>query len=115
LEQGICSIAQTGTLGNRQSWDRAAFYKTSTPESISSELEKVASFNKVDPKNKPAYPRYSVAVWQVKDSQTGETTYWIGVERYPSALEEFVDHHFTDDVFYHDDWKKGVAPVCQGS
>src|SRR5580698_9489448 len=90
LEEGICSIAQAGSLGNRQSGDRAAFYKTSTPESISSELEKVASFNKVGPNSKLAYPRFSVAVWQVKDSQKGETVYWVGVERYPSALEELV-------------------------
>ena len=31
-----------------------------------------------------------------------------------SSLEEFVDYHFTDDVFYHDGWKKYVAPQCRG-
>ena len=113
LEQQVCTIAHAGTLGNRRSWDRAAYYKTAQPQSISAELTRVASFKEQPTKNSLAYPRYSVAVWQVKDSQTGEPTYWVGVELYWSALEEFVDYHFTDDVFYHDGWKKNIAPECR--
>jgi hypothetical protein len=114
LEQRLCTVAYAGTLGNRRSWDRGAYYKTAQPESISAELIKVASFKEQGAKNKLAYPRYSVAVWQAKDSQTGEPVYWVGVALYWSALEEFVDNHFTDDAIYHDGWKKTVAPACRG-
>jgi hypothetical protein len=114
LEQLVCTMANSGTLQNRHSGDRAAFYITANPQLISPELTRVASFKEQRAKDKLAYPRYSVAVWQGKDSQTGETTYWVGLELDWSALEEFVDYHFTDDVFYHDQWKKSVAPQCRG-
>jgi hypothetical protein len=114
LEQLVCTIASAGTLGNRHSGDRAAYYKTARPQSISAELTRVASFKEQPIKNKLAYPRYSVAVWQIKGSQAGEPTFWVGVVLYWSALEEFVDYHFTDDVFYHNGWKKNIAPQCRG-
>jgi hypothetical protein len=50
----------------------------------------------------------------VKDSQTGETTYWVGVQLFWSAAMEFFDYNFTDDIYYHNDWKKFVAPECRG-
>ena len=114
LEQQVCTIAQAGALANQHSGDLYAIYGTSQPESISTELIRVASFNKQDPKKNPTYPRYSVAVWHVKAPQTGEAMYWVGVARYWSALEEFVDYHFTDDVFYHNGWKSSIAPTCRG-
>jgi hypothetical protein len=114
LEQEVCTIAQADTLGNRHSGERIALYQTAQPQSISPELATVASFNQQRTKNNQDYRRYSVAVWQVKDSQTGQATYWVGVALYWSAFEEFVDNHFTDDVFYHDLWKKHVAPQCRG-
>jgi hypothetical protein len=109
LEQEVCTVAQVGAFGNHPT-----FYKTAQPESISAELNKIASFKEQAPPNRLHFPRYSVAVWQVKDSQTGETQYWVGVQLYWSALEEFVDYHFTDDVFYHSEWKKDVARQCRG-
>lgn len=114
LEQQVCTIAQAGALANQHSGDLYAIYKTSQPESISTELIRVASFNKQDSKKNPIYPRYSVAVWQVKDPQAGKAMYWVGVARYRSALEEFVDYHFTDDAFLHDGWKTKIAPKCRG-
>jgi len=114
LEQQVCTIAHAGALGNRRAWDRAAYYKAAQPQSISAELTRVASFKEQSEKNKLAYPRYSVAVWQAKDFRTGEPTYCVGVELYWSALEEFVDYHSTDDVFYHDNWKKTIARQCRG-
>jgi hypothetical protein len=77
LEQQVCTIAHAGTLGNRRAWDRAAYYKTAQPQSISAELTIVASFKEQSEKSKLAYPRYSVEVWQAKDSRTGEPTYWV--------------------------------------
>jgi hypothetical protein len=50
-----------------------------------------------------------------KDPQTAETAYWVGVHLYESAFQEFVHCHFTDDIYYHNLWKKGVAPQCPGN
>jgi hypothetical protein len=104
-----------GTYGSREREisSNDAIFKSYKPESISPELKQVALLDDFNLKN-GSYPRYSVAVWRTPDPQTGETIYWVGVERYWSALEEFVDYHFTDDVFYHDGWKKHVAPECRG-
>jgi hypothetical protein len=114
LEQQVCTMANSGTLPKAHSGNLAPFCLTANPQMVSPELTVVASSNRQDADGKPAYPRYSVAVWRRKDSQSGEETYWVGVQRYWSALEEFVDNHFTDDVFYHDQWKKNVAPECRG-
>jgi hypothetical protein len=114
LEQRVCTIALTGTLPKQASIGVFGFYKTAQPDAISAELYKVASFNDLHPKYNPSYARYSVAVWRAKDSQTGETTYWVGVYLYWSAAMEFVDYHFTDDIYYHNNWKKTIAPQCRG-
>jgi len=92
LEQRVCTIALTGTLPRQASMGVFGFYKTAQPESIPPELYKVASFNNLHPKFNPSYARYSVAVWRVKDSQTGETTYWVRVYLYWSAHMEFFDY-----------------------
>jgi hypothetical protein len=114
LEEAVCTVAQVGTFGNHNDSQTTAFYKTAQPDSISAELSRVASFKEQLPANRLAFPRYSVAVWQMKDSQGGETQYWVGVQLYWSVLAEFVDYHFTDDVFYHNEWKKDVARQCRG-
>jgi hypothetical protein len=113
LEQAVCTVAQLGT-SNHSPNVLTAIYKTAQPESISAELSRIALFKEQAPASSLHFPRYSVAVWHVTDSQTGETQYWVGVDLYWSSLEEFVDYHFTDDVFYHNDWKKGIAPQCRG-
>jgi len=110
LEQTVCTVAQVGTLGNPAA---AGFYETAQPESISAQLNKVASFKEQRPPKGLMFPRYSVAVWQVKDSQTGETQYWVGVRLYMSSAEEFMDN-FTDQLLYKNGWKKKVAPQCRG-
>jgi len=114
LEQKVCTIAVTDTLPQHSSTNVFAFYKTTQPEVMTPELHKVASFNQLHPKYNPSYARYSVAVWRVKGSPTGETSYWVGVQLYWSAAAEFFDYHFTDDIYYHNDWKKSVAPQCLG-
>jgi hypothetical protein len=108
LEQLVCTAALTGVLPKSSAPDTFVLYKTLQLESISKELNLVASFD--DDK----FPRYSVAIWRVKGLQAGEETYWVGVQRYRSAAFEFFDNHFTDDIYYHNDWKKHVAPACRG-
>ncbi len=114
LEQMVCTMANSGKPPTGRSGNLAAFYLTADPQMVSPALTGVSSSNKQGADGKLAYPRYSVAVWGGKDSKSGEATYWVGVQRYWSALEEFVDYHFTDDIFYHDQWKKNVAPQCRG-
>ena len=108
LQQRVCTAALTGVLPKNSTRDTFVLYKTLQPESISKELKQVASFD--DDK----FPRYSVAVWRVKEFPAGEETYWVGIQRYWSAAFEFFDNHFTDDIYYHHDWKKHVAPACRG-
>ena len=80
LEQEVCTMALTGTLPKRPLTDTLAFYKTLQPETISPELNHVASFNALHVKNKAGYRRFSVAVWRNRDSQSKEAVYWVGVE-----------------------------------
>jgi hypothetical protein len=110
LEQGVCTSALTG----QPSKQGAASYMTGDPESITPELKSIAASNRLDPHNKPWYARYSVAVWRVKDSQSGKVAYRVGVGLYETGLAEFVDCHFTDDVHYCGKWKESVAPPCRG-
>jgi hypothetical protein len=113
IEERVCTVALTGVRLDHSVGNTFSLYKTLEPESISPELKQVALFEDFNFKN-GRYPRYSVAVWRTKNPQTGDTVYWVGAQRYWSAVEEFVDYHLTDDVFYHEDWKKNVAPECRG-
>jgi len=109
LEQSVCTSALNGTPSKQAS----SFYITSDPASIAPELKKVASSNRLDPNKRPWYARYSVAVWRVKDP-SGEVAYRVGVGLYGTALGEFVDCHFTDDVYYCGNWKASIARPCRG-
>jgi hypothetical protein len=113
LEEEVCTVALTGTLGRWISADTFALYRTSQPGSITTELNRVASFEALHPKSEGEYRRYSVAVWRTKDSQTGEPVYWVGVELYWSAPVEFFDYHFTDGMYDLKNWEKSVAPQCR--
>ncbi|MFZ0299812.1 MAG: hypothetical protein WAM13_15785 [Candidatus Sulfotelmatobacter sp.] len=110
LEQGVCTSALTG----KPSKQGSSFYITSDPESITPELKKIASLNRLDSNKRPWYERYSVAVWRVKNPTGGEVAYRVGVGIYGTALGEFVDCHFTDDVYYCGNWKKSIARPCRG-
>jgi hypothetical protein len=109
LEQGVCTSALTGEMSKR--W---GFYTTADPGSITPELKKIASLNRLDSNKRPWYARYSVAVWRVKNPNGGEVAYRLGVGIYGTALSEFVDCHFTDDVFYCGNWKSSIARPCRG-
>ena len=110
LEQSVCTTALTGNPPEHAS----TFYMTADPESIAPELKEIASSNRLDPNNRPWYARYSVAVWREKDSQAGNVAYRVGVGLYETAVAEFVDCHFTDDVHYCGKWKNSVARPCRG-
>jgi len=109
LEQGIC----TSALTDKPPKFGQTFYTTDNPESITPELRKIASSNRLDSNKKPWYARYSVAVWRA-NSQEGKTAYRVGVGLYGTAAFEFVDCHFTDDVHYCGMWKESIAPPCRG-
>jgi hypothetical protein len=110
LEQGVC----TSALTDKPSHLGSAFYITSDPESITPELKKIASSNRLDSHKRPWYARYSVAVWRVKDPQAGKVAYRVGLGLYGTAVGEFVDCHFTDDVYYCGKWKESIARPCRG-
>jgi hypothetical protein len=110
LEQGVCMSALTDKplkFGN-------VSYITTDPESITPELKKIASSNRVDSNKRPWYARYSVAVWRVKDPQVGKFAYRVGLGLYGTAVGEFVDCHFTDDIYYCGKWKESIARPCRG-
>jgi hypothetical protein len=109
LEQGVCTSALTGEASKRWS----SLYTTADPGSITTELEKIASSNRLGPNKRPWYARYSVAVWRMKDPNA-EVAYRVGVGLYETALGEFVDCHFTDDVYYCGNWKASIARPCRG-
>lgn len=108
LEQQVCTVTVNGETPKKSMPDTFALYKTVNLESIPSELRQVASFDD------DRFPRYSISVWRVREVQTREVAYWVGIERYRSSAFEFFDNHSTDDIYYHNDWKKNVVPECRG-
>lgn len=114
LEQAICTLALNGIPQEPETSATSTVYKTTHPESITTELRKVATMEDFHFKNKSDFVRYSVAAWRVKDPQSGEVNYWVGVQLYWSAAMEFFDLHFTDDMYVRNDWKKQIAPECRG-
>jgi hypothetical protein len=110
LEQGVC----TSALTDKPSELGSASYMTADPESITPELKKIASSNRLDSNKKAWYTRYSIAVWRVKDSQAGKVAYRVGVGLYGTAVGEFVDCHFTDDIYWCGKWKESIARPCRG-
>jgi hypothetical protein len=110
LVQNLCTIVQT----NASPKEMRGLYKTLHPESVTPELKRLASFNDLHPQYNASLERYSVAVWRITDPQTGEATYWVGIAAYPSAATEFFMNHFTDDLYYRNEWKKHIAPECRG-
>jgi hypothetical protein len=114
LEQRTCTVALTNIAPIRSPTGTSALYKTPQPESISVELRNVATLADFHYNNASDFTRYSVAVWRVKDSRTGETAYWVGVELYWDAFKEFFFEHFTDDLYSRNEWKKQIALECRG-
>jgi len=114
LEQTICTIALNRMPKERQISAISTVYRTAQFESIPTELRKLATMEDFHFSNKSDFVRYSVAVWRVRDSQSGEANYWVGVQLYWDAAAEFFEEHFTDDMYWRNDWKKQIAPECRG-
>lgn len=96
--------------GDAKRHPASALYKTTDPAKVTGEMETLAS---LDPLHKQGYKRFSVAVWRSALSGA-EGQYWVGVRLYWSQGIEFFDYHFTDDILYHNSWKKTVSPECRG-
>jgi hypothetical protein len=97
-------------LGSDAKWHPASvLYKTTEPAKATDEIYRLAS---LDPLHKQGYKRFSVAVWRSALS-TEERQYWVGIQFYWSAGVEFFDYHFTDDIWYHNAWKRTAAPECR--
>jgi hypothetical protein len=114
LEEEVCTAALAGTTPKYFRTNTSVFYKSTDPGSVSPELNRIASFNQLHSKDNPNIARFSVAVSHMTDAQTGQATYSVGVRLYWSVGMEFLDGHFTDDIFYRNEWKKRVAPECRG-
>ena len=114
LEQGTCTTALTDIVPKRVPTGTFALYKTVQPESVSAELKNVATLADFHFNNASDFTRYSVAVWRAKNLRTGEVAYWVGVELYWGSAAEFFEGHFTDDMYYRNEWKKKIVPQCRG-
>jgi hypothetical protein len=110
MVQNLCSIFQKNPIPD----DARVLYTTPHPDSVTPELVEHASFNKLKPRYNPSLHRYSVAVWRMADPQTHEPVYWVAIGFYPSAEMEFFMNHFTDDMYYRNEWKKRIVPACVG-
>jgi hypothetical protein len=110
MVQSLCTIMQT----NPSPEHTYGLNKTSSLDLFTPELKRIASFNELHPRYNPSLRRYSVVVWRVTEPQSHESTYWIGIGFYPSAATEFLMNHFTDDLYYRNDWKKHITPECVG-
>jgi hypothetical protein len=120
VQELVCTVAlndsvpmySTGipVLGSNDKWHPAsALYKTKEPAKATDEIGRLASLDRL---HKQGYKRFSVAVWRsALSNQEGQ--YWVGIQFYASAGFEFLDYHFTDEIWYHNAWKKAVAPECR--
>lgn len=97
-------------LASTPNWHPAsALYKTSEPGKLNDELKRLAAY---DGSGQQGYRRFSVAVWRVPEAASSPQ-FWVAVEFYGNAAVEFFDDHFTDDIWYHNQWKDFVVPECQ--
>jgi hypothetical protein len=51
----------------------------------------------------------------ISGAASAKETFWVGVNGYWTARVEFIDHTFTDDVFFKNAWKKDVSPGCMNA
>jgi len=107
VERLVCTATILGTSGERPSGlHLSTLYKTAEPDKISEDLRRLAG--------RRGFRRFAVAVWAAQPP-TDPVQYWVGFRLYLSPGAEFVENHFTDQVFYQDQWKDVVAPQCKGA
>ena len=129
LQQLTCTVSVTEkvpmfssgspVLGNSARWEdtSSALYETMNPSEIAPELRRIALFER--PRGRrgraPGYARYSVAVWPAQPkTDEGKTEYWVSIELFWSAGNEFFLNHFSDAMEWKNEWKKFVVPECEG-
>jgi hypothetical protein len=91
-----------------------ALYKTVNPSELDPELQRIALFER--PRghgHSPGYARYSVAVWPTQETIAGKIEYWVGIELFWSAGNEFFLNHFSDAMEWKNQWKMFVAAECR--
>jgi hypothetical protein len=126
LQQLVCTVSVTDKvplfpsgfpmLGNTPKLHDApsALYKTVNPGEVNSELQRIALFEKLRGQgHSPGYARYSVAVWPTQQEIDGKAEYWVGVELFWSAGNEFFLNHFSDAMEWKNEWKTAVVPECR--
>lgn len=141
LEQLVCTVAVTdkiprfrsgapvlgngsidGVANEKQAGNSApkadvpsALYMTTNPGEITPELKRVALFER--PRGRdghmPGYARYSVAVWPAQQPTNEKAEYWVSVELFWSAGNEFFLNHFSDAMEWKNEWKTFVTPECR--
>jgi hypothetical protein len=110
VEKLVCTATILGTSGERPTGLHLnALFKTAEPDKISEDLRKLAGR-----RDRIGFRRFAVAVWTAQPS-TDPVQYWIGFRLYMSPGAEFVENHFTDQVFYKDNRKEVVAPQCKSA
>lgn len=112
LRELVCTAAVRDANPYRQNFPANLIYKTPDPSLSTEELKSIARYNQPET---PPNTRYAVAIWAGTDKETGDRTYWIGIEIYPSAFSEFIDNTFTDDRPYRNNWKTQVDPSCRNA
>ena len=111
---GVTNEKQAGNSAVKA--DRpSALYKTTNPGESTLELKRVALFER--PRgphgHSLGYARYSVAVWPVQQPTNEKAEYWVSVELFWSAGNEFFLNHFSDAMEWKNEWKAFVTPECR--
>ena len=92
----------------------SALYRTSNPRELLSELKRVALYER--PRGRSArsvgFARYAVAVWSVQHASNEKVEYWVAVQLFWGAGNEFFLNHFTDTMEWKNEWKRFVTPEC---
>ena len=110
VEKLVCTATIVGTSGDRPTGLHLnALYRTAEPDKIGDDLRKFAGR-----RDRVGFRRFAVAVWTAQPP-TDPVQYWVGFRLYISPGAEFVENHFTDQVFYKDNWKEVVAPQCKSA
>jgi hypothetical protein len=108
VEKLVCTASVIdGSHGDPMRLPFRALYKTDQPGKVSEALQRLASY-----RDHVGFRRFAVAVWAVRPQQT-PAQFWVGIRLYVSPGQEFVENHFTDQVFYKDKWKAAVVPQCK--
>ena len=86
----------------------SALYATDEAAETAPELQRIAKFVQ----KHSGYSRYAVAVWR-HPKEASRQKYWVAIELYYSAGNEFFLNHFSDAMEWKNEWKEFVVPQCR--